>query len=123
MSERRPFKEIAFMVVWMVFWTAAILIALYTFGAAALAGDLMAALFLMVWIAVALFALYRAGMRLLHLMVGQSRSGRPIGRAHKWNDGIASETLNANEAGGISPTEHAPTEQSVDTSAGRDSRA
>ena len=39
----------------MIFWTAAILVAVWSFGAAALGGELAPALFLVVWVGVAGF--------------------------------------------------------------------
>jgi hypothetical protein len=78
---------IGFTIVWMTFWTSAILVAIWTLGAAALSGEPAAALILAVWLAAAVFALVSVGRRLQHLLLGTPRPRRS-GRNHRWNDGI-----------------------------------
>jgi len=86
---RKPLGGIVFMVVWIVFWTAAILIALYSLGAEALAGEAAAVVFLGVWIAAALFALSRAARTLVGLLAGDA-PGPPRRRdgRHHWVDDV-----------------------------------
>lgn len=88
MARRRQFGGIAFMVVWMVIWTAAIFVAIYLLGARALAGDVGAALFLAVWIAAALFGLRNAARTLLRLLAGRTGPARSDDPRHHWDDGI-----------------------------------
>jgi hypothetical protein len=84
----RPDKRgAAFLVVWMTFWLAAILIAVWTMGAAALAGEPAAAIFLLVWVGAALFGLVSAARSLRALVLGERRAPRP-NRHHRWNDGL-----------------------------------
>ena len=52
------------LIVWMVLWTAAILVAVWMLGSAALGGEPAAAIFLAIWVAAAGFGLYSAGRRL-----------------------------------------------------------
>ena len=47
-----------FLVVWMVFWTAGIIVAVWISAAAALGGDLAAGIFLAIWLAAAGFGLF-----------------------------------------------------------------
>jgi hypothetical protein len=77
----------AFLVLWMTFWLAAILIAVWTMGAAALSGEPAAAIFLLVWVGMALFGLVSAGRSLRALLLGE-RPGRRPHRNHGWNDGL-----------------------------------
>jgi hypothetical protein len=77
----------AFLVLWMTFWLAAILIAVWTMGAAALAGEPMAAIVLLVWVGAALFGLVSAGRSLRALLLGERPQRRPH-RNHRWNDGL-----------------------------------
>lgn len=77
----------AFLLLWMTFWLAAILIAVWTMGAAALAGEPAAAIFLFVWIGAALFGLVSAGRSLKALVLGERPAPRPH-RNHGWNDGL-----------------------------------
>jgi membrane protein implicated in regulation of membrane protease activity len=88
MARGRPDRvAIGFTIVWMTFWTSAILVAIWTLGAAALAGEPAAALFLAVWLAAAGFALVSVGRRLMRQLYGTPRLRRPH-RNHRWNDGI-----------------------------------
>ena len=80
-------KGSAFLVLWMTFWLAAILIAVWTMGEAALSGEPAAAIFLFVWIGVALFGLVSAGRSLRALVIGERPEPR-LRRNHGWNDGI-----------------------------------
>ena len=74
-----------FLVAWMVLWTAAILVALFMLGSAALRGELGPAAFLAIWIAAAGFGLCSAGRRLVELLV-TGRPRRPNTRP--WDDGM-----------------------------------
>ncbi|WP_297974058.1 hypothetical protein [uncultured Amaricoccus sp.] len=82
---RRRWLDAAFVVVWMILWTAAILIAVWMLGAAALEGELGAAVTLVVWVGAAGFGLYSAGRGLVQTLVtGKPR--RPNRR--RWDDGM-----------------------------------
>lgn len=79
---------IVFMAVWLVFWTASILVVLWMVGAQALRGELGAAPFLLIWLAFAGFGLY-AGIRRMQVLLGLAR--RPDGSgaqapAREWRD-------------------------------------
>ncbi len=88
MRRRRPDKAgSAFLILWMTFWLAAILIALWTMGAAALSGEPVAALILLVWVGAAVFGLISAGRSLRALLLGERPEPR-VSRNHGWNDGL-----------------------------------
>jgi hypothetical protein len=76
-----------FLIVWATFWTSAILIATWTLGAAALAGEPAAALFLLVWVGFAGFGLVLVGRRLRRRLLDQPPPPRQR-RNHSWRDGI-----------------------------------
>jgi hypothetical protein len=76
-----------FLVVWATVWTAAILIALWSLGSAALAGEPAAAIFLLVWVGFAGFGLVLVGRRLRQRLLGE-RTPRRQRRNHTWRDGI-----------------------------------
>jgi hypothetical protein len=78
----------AFLIVWMIFWLAAILVAVWSLGGAAFSGEPVAAVFLAVWVAFALFGLQSAARRVRDQFTGAGGPRRrPHGR-HRWNDGI-----------------------------------
>lgn len=102
-GERRSGRAGAvFLAVWMTFWLAAILIAVWTMGGAALSGEPGAAIVLLIWIAVALFGLVSAGRSLRAVVLGERRV-RPTYRNHRWNDG-----LDADPARGPTPPDVPP---------------
>jgi hypothetical protein len=78
---------IAFMVVWLVFWTAGILIAVWSMGAAALDGEPQAIVFLGVWVAAAGFGLYSGARRLTRLLFREREVPRSAPQ-HRWDDGL-----------------------------------
>jgi hypothetical protein len=78
---------IGFLIVWLVFWTSAILIALYVFGRQVLQGELQVALFLIVWLAAAGFGFLSAARRLTQLIMTGKAPPRPL-RNHRWRDGV-----------------------------------
>ncbi len=86
-SRRRG--PVVFMAVWLVLWTAGILVVLWLLGAAALRGDLGAAPFLLLWLGFASLGLY-AGLRRLQALPGLGRppaGPRPPDPArHDWRD-------------------------------------
>jgi hypothetical protein len=90
-----------FLVVWMTFWLAAILIAVWTMGTAALSGEPMAAIVLLVWVGAALFGLVSAGRSLRTLLLGERPQRRPH-RDHRWNDGLE-DPAPPGSAGGEAP--------------------
>ena len=75
------------MVVWLTLWTSGILVAVWHLGAGALAGEPAAVVFLMVWVATALFALRKGGRRLKALLMNETTPLRPH-RSHAWRDGM-----------------------------------
>ncbi len=77
----------AFLILWMTFWLAAILVAAWTMGAAALSGEPAAAIVLLVWIGAALFGLVSAGRSLRAALLGERPRRTPL-RNHQWNDGL-----------------------------------
>lgn len=86
---RRPLGGIVFMMIWIVTWAAAILVAVYMLGAEAMAGSLPAVVFLAAWIAAALFALSGAVRNLVGMLTG--RPGGPVRRRddrHHWIDDL-----------------------------------
>jgi hypothetical protein len=83
---RRRRESIGFLMVWMTVWTAAMLVAVWQMGAAALAGEPVAAVVLLVWLAAAGFALVASARRLKARLLGEKRP-RPNPR-HRWSDGF-----------------------------------
>ena len=65
------------MVVWLTFWTSGILVAVWHLGAAALAGEPGAVLFLAVWLAAAGFALRNGALHLKALLMNEKRPPSP----------------------------------------------
>jgi hypothetical protein len=82
---RRSRIDTGFVIVWMVFWTAAMLVAVWLLGSAALSGQLGAAVFLGIWLAAAGFGLWSAGRGLVERLTG-TEPRRPDAR--RWEDGI-----------------------------------
>lgn len=87
---RRGRGAIVFMGVWLVVWTAAILIVLFMLGSGLMRGEYGAAPFLILWLAFAGFGLY-VGLRrmqaLLRLGPPPARPGTEA-RAPQWDDGM-----------------------------------
>ena len=79
---------IGFTILWLTFWAAAILVAIWSFGAAAFEGELAPALFLVVWVGFACFALVSVSRGLMRRLLGLKPPPRGPGRNHAWNDGI-----------------------------------
>ena len=76
------------MVLWMVFWTAAILVAVWHDGRrGAGVASRAAALFLVVWVGAAGFGLVSAARQLVRLLLGERPAPRPV-RNHRWDDGF-----------------------------------
>jgi hypothetical protein len=86
---RRRWVPIGFMVVWLTFWTSAILVALWSLGAAALAGEPGAVLVLAIWLVAAGFALRSGALRLKALLMNEKPPPSPR-RNRAWRDGIDS---------------------------------
>ncbi len=79
---------IGFMVVWIVFWAAGMLIVLYGFGTALLGGNFAAAGFMLIWLAAAGFGLFMGARKLVQIL--RHERPEPEGaRAHEWNDDTA----------------------------------
>ena len=82
---RRRKLDAGLLAVWVVVWTAAIIVAVSMLGRAAFGGEPAAAVFLAVWVAAALFGLYSAGRSLVQLLV----TGRPRPPdTRRWDDGM-----------------------------------
>lgn len=88
MRQPRRRGRIAFTLIWLVVWAAAILIAIRHFGAAALSGETGPAIVLTIWIALAGLALWRVGSGLAATLAGRTTPPRPPGRRHQWRDGL-----------------------------------
>ncbi len=58
-----------FMVLWLVFWGAGILVVLYGLGAALLAGNAAGALLMALWLVAAVFGLWQ-GLRKMRQLAG-----------------------------------------------------
>jgi hypothetical protein len=84
-SGRNRKLDAALLAVWMVVWTSAIVVALWTLGAEVLAGEIGAGVFLAVWLCAAGYGLWSAGRRIVELLV-TGRPRRPDSR--RWDDGI-----------------------------------
>lgn len=79
--------SIGFMVVWLIFWAAAILVAVRALGGSAWSGDLSAAVFLGIWICAAAFGLAQGIRRLVSLAKGEPVTIRRL-RPNDWKDGM-----------------------------------
>ncbi len=87
---------IGFMIVWLVLWASGMMIAVFTLGGAAWAGDLGAALFLFVWLAAAGVGLAAGARKLRGLLFGGEAPRKPP-PARDWNDGIPGKAGSASE--------------------------
>jgi hypothetical protein len=86
--KRRPdWFGTGYTVVWLTVWTAAILVAVWRFGGAALEGEAAAALVLAIWLAAAGLALYTVTRNLVRRLRGD-RTPRAPHRNHSWDDGF-----------------------------------
>ncbi|MBA3326654.1 MAG: hypothetical protein H0T41_15755 [Rhodobacteraceae bacterium] len=74
------------MTVWLVVWTASILVVLWLLGGAALRGDFGAAPFLVIWLGFAGLGLY-AGLRRMQTLLGLARPPDPPApqARHDWD--------------------------------------
>ena len=86
-ADRGRVTSIGFMVIWLIFWGAAIFIAIWALGGSAWSGDIGAAAFLVVWIAAAGFGLLNGIRRLVGLARGDPVRQRRL-RPNRWNDGM-----------------------------------
>ena len=84
---RRRAVAIGFMILWLTFWLAAMLIAVWSMGREALDGQPAAAVFLAVWTLAAGFGLLNGARRLRGLLADDPAPPRPV-RNHRWDDGI-----------------------------------
>jgi len=74
---------IGFMIVWLVFWGAGILVVVFGFGAAVLGGDMLAVLMMALWLAAAGFGLWSGSRKLRQLLMEGASPPRPA-RNHEW---------------------------------------
>ncbi|MFO1142065.1 MAG: hypothetical protein U1E59_06690 [Amaricoccus sp.] len=79
---------IGFLLVWMVLWAAAMVVVVWSLGAAALAGEAAPAVFMVGWLAVAAIGLVSAGRRLVALLTAPDPGPTLSRREHAWDDGI-----------------------------------
>ncbi len=87
---RRKVASIAVTAVWMVFWLAGMIVAIYVLGRQALGGELFAGVFLVVWLAGAALGLRAAARSLIALMMGTEAPRRTRARkGHTWSDGFS----------------------------------
>jgi hypothetical protein len=86
---RKDLVAIGFMIVWMVVWGAGMLVAVWLMGGRVLAGEAVAALVLLVWLAAAGFGLLSAGRRLVALVMREPRARRRGFGEHRWSDGVS----------------------------------
>lgn len=84
---RKEKTSIGFLVVWMVFWGGGMLLVVLALGGAALAGDVAPMIFMIVWLVVAGFGLYRAGRQLKRLLMRDGQPRRPPA-SQPWHDGM-----------------------------------
>ncbi|MER2509601.1 MAG: hypothetical protein ABTQ27_12715 [Amaricoccus sp.] len=87
-SGRQRKVAIGFMIAWLVFWAAGMIVVLFTFGGAVLSGDLGAMLFLLVWLAAASVGLVAGARNLRGLLFGEEKAERPL-PPPEWQDGIS----------------------------------
>lgn len=90
MPRVRPRSEkvaIGFMIVWLVFWCAGILIVVFGLGAAVAGGEPLAMLMMAVWLAAAGFGLWSGGRKLRQLLMLGEAPPRSGGR-HEWTGDI-----------------------------------
>ncbi|MFO1208373.1 MAG: hypothetical protein U1E40_04030 [Amaricoccus sp.] len=80
--------DVGFMLAWMVFWAAGMVVVVWNLGASALQGEAMPALFMAAWLVAAGAGLVSAGRRLLALLSGPAPGPRRSTREHAWDDGI-----------------------------------
>lgn len=82
------------MILWLVFWTAGILVALWTFGGLVLDGEFGVLLPLGIWLVAAGFGLVSGARRLRQLLLREPVVPRSNPR-HRWDDGMAAERKTA----------------------------
>lgn len=90
MARRRSRSDkvsIGFMILWLTFWTAGMLLAVVAMGGAALNGEPGALVFLVIWLAAAGFGLFNGARRLWRLITGEGPTRRPP-VDQPWNDGM-----------------------------------
>lgn len=80
--------SIGFMIVWLVFWAAGILIVVWGLGGAVLDGNLEAAVVMAVWLTAAGLGLVAGGRRLRQMLRNDGRPPPKGVRNHQWKDGF-----------------------------------
>ena len=87
---RRKVASIAVTAVWMVFWLAGMIVGVYILGSTARQGEVIPALFLVVWLGAAAVGLLAAARALRALLVDGERVRRgPAPRSGTWSDGFS----------------------------------
>ncbi len=100
MTERRPqgrrFAAV-FMILWIVFWLAGMLIVLYGIGRSLAAGEVLPVIFMLVWLTAAAFGLYM-GVRKLRALFGYGDPSTRTRSGRKWRDDISAPTDGTEQA-------------------------
>lgn len=95
---RRKLVSIAVTAVWMVFWLAGMVVAVYVLGGELLDGEFAPGVFLVVWLIAAGFGLRAAAQSLVKLMMGREAPRRTRARhGHGWSDGYSEPPANERE--------------------------
>lgn len=74
-----------FLVVWLVFWSAGMLVVLYGLALALRSGDGFGIALMALWLAAAGFGLWQ-GLRKLRALAGGPAAVRRSARSHRWRD-------------------------------------
>jgi hypothetical protein len=87
-TPRRRRIDAGLLAVWMVVWTAAILVAVWLLGAAALGGEPAAAVFLAIWVGVAGIGLVSAERHVAAAFRAPPARRTELPRNRRWDDGM-----------------------------------
>ena len=79
---------IGFMIVWLVFWCAGILVVIFGLGSAVVGGEPLAVLIMTIWLAAAGFGLWSGSRKLRQLLMHGDSPPRTTGR-HEWTGDIS----------------------------------
>lgn len=86
---RKKVVGITVTAVWMVFWLAGMIVAVYVLGGQAVGGEIVPAIFLIVWLGAAALALRAAGRSLVARLTEPEAPRRTRAqRGHGWSDGF-----------------------------------
>ena len=86
---RKKVVSVAVTAIWMVFWLAGMIVAVYVLGRQAMDGEIVAVVFLVVWLGAAALGLRAAARSLVALLMRhEAPRRRPVGGRHGWSDGF-----------------------------------